>query len=190
MNEFNVTEGSLIRVLFIVIFIVLSGCSGGDTSDSGGYVDGIDANSTLISGSIENVPESFGYWIWGDSVNKLCQQWSLNIPNRSGWFYGTDSLTSTADVYVLKAPFNRLTVNNAEEFEYVTGSVKAFEGDTVFFRGNNGYYGAWYIKNIENATLSGTWYFQTNGGGDFTGGINPADTGIYNGNCSNGQIFQ
>jgi len=189
MNKLNAREGSLTGALFIVVFIILSGCSGKDTSNGGGYVDEIDANSTLISGSIDNVPESYGYWIWGDSVNKLCQQWSLNIPGASGWFYGTDSLTSTVDVYVLKAPSNRLTVNNAESFEYTTGTVKAFEGDTVFFRGNNGYYGAWYIKNIEGDTLTGTWYFQTNGGGDFTGGIKLADTEIYNGYCSNGQIY-
>lgn len=51
----------------------------------------------------------------------------------------------------------------------------------MFFRGGNGYYGAWYIEKIDGqlgAILSGTWYFKFDGGGDFTRAVGDSDIPI------------
>ena len=153
---------SFLGPLFVVFSI--SGCGG--SNDNSGNFGGI------ISGSLVDIPESRGHWVWGDSVNSLCQQWSAARHEVSGWFYGTSFPWSSADVFVLKAPVDPLTIIAAENFSYTNDSVEAFEGDTVFFRGRNGFFGAWQISDIKGAsidsTLSGTWYFISGGGGDFT----------------------
>ena len=74
----------------------------------------------------------------------------------------------------MPAPNDPLEVVAAENFDYTHEAVQAFEGDTVFFRGRNGFFGAWTITEIEgaqDAVLSGTWYFRADGGGDFTAPI-------------------
>lgn len=156
---------------FFIVFLI-SGC------DSGG---GNSSNSALLFGTLEDIPESRGHWVWGDSQNNLCQQWSAARHEVSGWFYGINYSWSSADVYVLKAPADPLTVVAAENFAYTSDVLEAFEGDTVFFRGRNGYFGAWQISDIEGrvgATLSGTWYFKSGGGGDFTREIGPSNQPI------------
>ena len=81
-----------------------------------------------------------------------------------------------------------LSVVAAENFNYTTGALAADEGDTVFFLGRNGFFGAWSIENIEGregGNLSGTWYFVAGGGGDFTRAVKAADTPIQQGSCTN-----
>ncbi len=162
---------SYLRPLFVVFLI--SGCGGGNENSS--------TTMGIISGSLVDIPESRGAWVWGDSQNTLCQQWSLSRPDIAGWFYGTNYVTSSADVFVLKAPADPLSIVAAEHFSYTSDTVEAFEGDTVFFRGRNGYFGAWQISDIkvaQRATLSGTWYFKSDGGGDFTREIKAVDQPI------------
>ena len=127
-----------------------------------------------MSGPIESIPESVGFWTWGDGVNSLCQQWSVARFEQSGWFYGTSFSWSSADVFVMKGPADPLEVVAAENFAYSNDVLEAYEGDTVFFRGRNGFFGAWQISEIEgtlDAVLTGTWYFKPGGGGDFTRGV-------------------
>ena len=120
------------------------------------------------------IPQSRGIFVWGDPVNKLCQQWSIAAFDSSGYFYGTGVPWSSADVYVLEAPNDPLSVVAAESFPYSRDSVRAGIGDTVFFRGQNGFFGAWTITDIVgglDAQLSGVWYFKAGGDGDFTKAI-------------------
>jgi hypothetical protein len=140
----------------------------------------------VMTGQIEPITESVGIFIWGDSNNQLCHQWSLASNDRSGWFYGTSYSWSSADVYVLAAPSDPLAVVSAENFDFTTGSVEAREGDTVFFRGRNGFFGAWSITDVEgssmDAVLSGSWYFKAGGGGDFTSAVVAGGASNYDAN--------
>lgn len=151
------------------------GCSG--SSDSGS-----NRATGVLTGQIDLITESVGIFVWGDEVNQLCHQWSVAAFDQSGWFYGTSRPWSSADVYVLPAPNDPLAVVAAESFNYTNGSVEAEEGDTVFFRGRNGFFGAWTISEIggtDDAVLSGTWHFKAGGGGDFTGAIVAGGTAEY-----------
>ena len=138
--------------------------------------------SAVLAGQLDQVPDSYGILVWGAFPNELCQQWSVAGYDWSGWFYGSDKPSSSADVYVLTAPQDPLEVVAAENFDYTADSVFAQEGDTVFFRGRNGFFGAWTIREIEggsNAVLSGDWYFKAGGGGDFTAPVEYRGTAIY-----------
>ena len=161
---------------------IIFGCGGGSGNGTTVNAQGTGAVSGVLAGQIEGIPESHGIVVWGDSLNKLCQQWSVALFDQSGWFYGTSRPWSSADVYVLAAPNDPLSVIAAENFEYTAGAVQAFEGDTVFFRGRNGFFGAWTITVIEGANdaeLTGDWYFKAGGGGDFTSAIANGGTSIY-----------
>ncbi len=140
----------------------------------------------VLYGPISDIPESRSNWIWGDSVNWLCQQWSSRTAD-SGWFYGTSFPWSNSDVFVLESPSDPLAVVAAENFAYTTDSVFASEGDTVFFRGRNGFFGAWTIGQIDDPTqklLSGTWYFKAGGSGNFTRELVEGTEPIQQGDCS------
>lgn len=176
--------------LAVAVLFLVNGCGGGSGTDSPlGQLTNPNA-SVILTGPIEGMIEAEGIWVWGSANNKLCQQWSVARYDQSGWFYGTSNIWSSADVYVLKAPQSPLSVTAAENFQYERTAVEAFEGDTVFFRGRNGYYGAWYIEKIDGrlgAILSGTWYFKFDGGGDFTRTVGDGDIpmeDVGGGDCS------
>ena len=167
--------------LAVAVLFLAYGCGGGGGADNPLRPVTNPNTPVILTGPIERIIEAQGIWVWGSAVNKLCQQWSVALHDQSGWFYGTSNSWSSADVYVLKAPQSPLSVTAAENFEYEKSSVEAFEGDTVFFRGRNGYYGAWYIEKIDGqvgAILSGTWYFKLDGGGDFTRVVGDSDIPI------------
>lgn len=140
------------------------------------------ASATVISGSIINLPESAGFpFYWGDGSNDLYQEWSAaatGVMATNGWFYGSTYSWSNADIYVYANLSDPTSISDATGFTYASSAIKAEEGDTVFFHGTNGYYGAWYIEDIyPNLTsagpesfLTGQWYFQDNKSGDFTTG--------------------
>ena len=158
----------------IAMLSITFGCGGDGGNGESASAQATGGASVVLTGQIDRIPESRGIFVWGDSINKLCQQWSVAVFDRSGWFYGTSNPTSSADVYVMVAPGDPLSVVAAENFEYTAETAQAAEGDTVFFRGRNGFFGAWTITEIEgeiDAELSGVWYFKAGGGGDFTRAI-------------------
>ena len=170
----------------VTLVLLLSGCGGG--SDGGGDAAGSAPFVGVLHGPMSDITESRADWIWGDSVNWLCQQWSIKNNDVAGWFYGTGFSWSNADVFVMKATTDPFSVVAAENFDYTSDSIAADEGDTVFFRGRNGFFGAWSIENIEGGiggNLSGTWYFKAGGSGDFTGAVKAGDTPIQQAFCSN-----
>jgi hypothetical protein len=134
--------------------------------------------ASLISGNLNSLPESQGAFSWGDGVNNLHQEWSIAVFNHSGWFYGSDSSESNADVFVYKGLTDISLAGDASLFNYqIAGAVAAAEGDTVFFRGVNQFYGAWKIDSIDGFNgfgnypygyLSGTWYFLEDGKSNFS----------------------
>lgn len=141
------------------------------------------AEGTVLAGPITNLPESSGAYCWGDGLHNLCQDWSYRTAD-SGWFYGSSYSWSNADIYIARGLADPTTVNNADSFAYTDAVDWANEGDSVFFRGRNGFYGAWQIIRIDplpnipapRGALTGKWYFQTDGTGCFTGGcgVTPA----------------
>ncbi len=85
-------------------------------------------------------------------------------------------------VYFYPGLTDPTTISDATLFSYDTQFTRGFngtsEGGTVFFRGLNGYYGAWRIDDIYpddfdpipgigDAYLDGQWYFQDDGTGSF-----------------------
>jgi hypothetical protein len=164
---------SSIRRATCVTFTCASIAACGEGSDSPHSVRA----QPVLTGEVRAVPEAEGYWVWGgDGGEEFCQQWSLS-GSQSGWFYGSTYVeTSNADVYVLEGTADPLSVADASAFPYASDSELAEVGDTVFFRTARGIYGAWSIESIdEKDQLSGTWYVQADGSGDFTRGT--TDTG-------------
>jgi hypothetical protein len=110
----------------------------------------------VTTGPIVEVPESRGSWGWKDSGFCLMQQWSTAEWGRSGGFYGSvSSSESNVDVYLLKAPADPLEVTNAEAFDYSSGTVLAYEGDTMFFRSESGFYGAADTPGFRSVRIRG-----------------------------------
>lgn len=150
------------RLFFIIFAIFLSTIS----------------NAEVLVGPISGVRESRGVFTWGDDVNDLFQQWSRATYSTSGYVYGSDyHYTSNADVYACGEYVNPSTVSDASVFNYSQVAVRWYEGSTVFFRGVNGYYGAWLVEDVYSLPddngdqvtyLDGVWFFQDDGSPDFS----------------------
>lgn len=96
----------------MAVLLTALGCLG-KSSESG------DRRSTnavfgVVTGQIEQITDSVGIFVWGDPANQLCQQWSIALFDQSGRFFGTSNSWSSADVYVLAAPGDPLTIVAAE----------------------------------------------------------------------------
>jgi hypothetical protein len=133
------------------------------------------ARAGVIVGELKAAPESRIQFSWGDGQHNLFQEWSVAAYNISGYVYGTNYSWSNADVYNA-GHVNPFTVANAEAFAYTQSSRLFTEGDTLFFRGANGFYGAWVTHNVYTGPynfssswplLDATWYFQSDGTGNF-----------------------
>ena len=155
-------------------FVVVALNEGGESAPSA-EVTAVPFIPDMLTGPIDSLPQSTTVHIWGDIDNQLCTIWSVGVFDLSGHFYNGGGVNVTTELYVLPAPADPLQVLDATLFDYTDDfSVHASEGDTVFFKGLNGYYGAWHIIDIEgdntNATFTGRWYFVTTpDNGDFTG---------------------
>ncbi len=129
---------------------------------------------------------------WGDGKNNLTAQWQYNRFYDSaayGKFFGTGNATCNADPSAGIALGDSIPGNlDASSYVYRSNYSSAkrdhFQAkETVFWRGTNGYYGAWRIdgiaatKNDNNyyGRLSGVWYFQRNGSPYFDSGIRSTD---------------
>ena len=146
------------RATLAILLLSFTGCG-----DSGAPGVAPEFANKVVSGRLEGISENIAAWVWGDGVNGLCQGWSM-----PGWFYGTDSAYSSADVAVLIHP-ELHELRSAESLTYRSDYVFARPGQTVVFRGRNGFFGAWDIEGTSNdGLLYGTWYFRSGGGGDFT----------------------
>jgi len=135
----------------------------------------VPVHASLWTGPVQDLPESSGLYSWGDGKNNLHQEWSVhNLAGGDAWFYGSSYSWSNVDVYVYEGLSEPSVITDATAFHYTNAVVLAGEGDTVFFRSANGYYGAWRIEDICSAAgdfpgmhLEGLWYFQDDGTGNF-----------------------
>lgn len=135
---------------------------------------GATVEATVLTGAIDNLPESHAY-LWGDGTHNIMrQEWSVARTGR-GYFYGRDYFWSNVDVYTVHNLADPLSIKDASVFSYDAHYTVAENGDTVFFRNANGYYGAWSIDEIvfdmghsPAGYLWGRWYFQDDGSANFT----------------------
>ncbi len=129
----------------------------------------------LLTGAINGLAENIQYtWGDGDGINDLATQWSRGFaPGCAGPIYIYASGYGWGlDFYVATGLTDPTTIQDAAGFTYDTGlsTGTATKGDTVFFRGSNGYYGAWRIDDVypfDPFLLYGQWYFQSAGTGNF-----------------------
>lgn len=144
-------------------------------------VNGV-SRAELISGDFS---ESVWFWndmgitglTWGEGAATLTVNFTDAGPD-SLWGYGSQSykIGKNTDLYNAGTSVDLGSIANATQFSYSQGSLCIFEGDTVFFKGTNGYYGALVFEQIErlaynnsfNKLYSGTWYFQNDQTGDFS----------------------
>jgi hypothetical protein len=141
-----------------------------------------------------NYPDASVTWNWGDGVHDLKAQWQYYASLSNSWghpvgkFFGRNDSSCTAD------PSDEQTISNistvdASSYAYTTNygigeyNYPTLPKQTIFWRGTNGYYGAWRIDGIavtySNPNYFGrlnvAWYFQTNGGPYFDAGIRTED---------------
>lgn len=131
----------------------------------------------VLTGHAAAVPPLVQTFTWGTAPNALTGGISYMSPTLL-WIYG-DRITwgppsgINADVY-RAGPIDPTSVMDATVFpfsdpDFPVSSVGV--GDCVFFRGDNGYYGAWVITaingDIQTLTVDFDWYYQTDGTGNF-----------------------
>ena len=126
----------------------------------------------VYRGFLIDVPESGGTIIWGDGVHDIYSAWSVKDSWQSGWLYGTMAAIYDA------GPVSVATVADASVFPYTWSTIPFTEGDTVFFRSGEGYYGAWRVLDIHPsnnppqqppyAYMTFEWFFLSDRSADFT----------------------
>ncbi len=130
-------------------------------------------HAEVLIGNITAQPEAIALVIWGDGLHDFAENWSVHQANHSGWVYG---YAGGSHGVFNAGQISPTTVLDAASFAYTTDPIMFTEGDSVFFRGTSGYYGAWKILDVypseevrtPYAYLNVTSYFQTDGSGNFT----------------------
>jgi hypothetical protein len=139
------------------------------------------ARADVITGTTANWVESGSRIQIGDSVNHVTMWWSFNTYDR-GWFYGS-SFTADSNVAVATGVTDVRQITNAgDAFSFVVDHVgpvcdAACTGTGTFVIWRNiitSYYGVLRVDDItyvsgSTAELNGTWWFQTDGTGNFSG---------------------
>ena len=139
----------------------------------------LSAPAAVITGNITGWVESGPLQVIGDGSNSVTLWWSINTTDR-GFFYGS-GFTGDSDVAVATGVGDIAEIVDASVFAYTSGAVGpvcdadcATNGVGQFLVYNNlnsGYFGALRIDNIIgsglDATVDLTWWFQTDGSGNF-----------------------
>jgi hypothetical protein len=144
------------------------------------------AYSEVISGVIDEWPESGTDLVLGDGVNSVRISWSLQFYD-TGYFYGRGGIQGNSEVAALPEVTDVSEITDASAFtfnSYPPSSVGPLcdadcdpdlVGDFVVFRSlDNGHFLVLRIDDIRVddlaqsiAFLDGTWWFQTDGTGSF-----------------------
>jgi MYXO-CTERM domain-containing protein len=140
------------------------------------------AHATVISGTISDWSESGPVLQIGDGANHVSIWWSINTYDR-GWFYGS-GFTGDSDVAFASGVTDVTQITDASIYSYTSGSIGP-QGDAdynangigdfiVWNNINTGHYGVLRLDDIDVidlsiplAELDGTWWFQTDGTGNF-----------------------
>lgn len=134
------------------------------------------ASADVITGVVSDWVEASAPREFGDGANHITIWWSINVYGAAGWFYGSDYGFDT-DVALADSIADITEISDAGAFSFQTfyvGPARDAEndggvGDFLVFRNiNTGHYGVLRLDNIDNDKLNGTWWFQTDGSGDFS----------------------
>lgn len=139
-------------------------------------------DAEVITGTITDWPESGLVMAIGDGVNDVHAWWSISSSDE-GWFYGS-GFTGNSDVAHAVGVTDVRQITDASIYSYTDEVIGPFcdadcdpdsVGEFIVWRNINGYYGVLRIDDIvvqdidaPEATLSGTWWFQTDGTPDFS----------------------
>ncbi len=143
----------------------------------------LSANADVITGNIVDWPESGPNITIGDGINDVTLFWSIATLD-FGFFYGS-GFTGDSDVAIATGVTDISQITDASIFDFTADSVGPV-GDAdvdpmgigtflVWNNINTGYYGVLRVDDIYSTTgsffdtfLNGTWWFQTDGSGDFS----------------------
>lgn len=142
------------------------------------------ANSQITEGTISNWAESGPVLEIGDGTNSVNIWWSFDGIGK-GYFYGS-LFTGTSDVADARTITDYTQVTDASIFTFLNTNTTTLcdadcdpdgVGDFVIYRNNSsGHFAILRIDDIVNTdTLNATWWFQSNGSGDFSGSVDPVD---------------
>lgn len=139
------------------------------------------ARGELITGSITDWDPSLSKQQIGDSANHVTMSWSESSYD-TGWFYGSD-FTDDSDVALAVGVTNLSQITDASVLTFSSGAIGPLQdgdsngtgiGDFVVWRNiTSGHYGVLRIDDIHTlggfseSKLDGTWWFQTDGSGNF-----------------------
>ena len=141
------------------------------------------ANADVITGTISDWPESGPNETFGDGMNSVTMFWSINTFDL-GFFYGS-GFTDDSDVAIALGITDVTQIVDASLLTYTSsfvGPVCDADCDPlgvgtflVYNNINTGHYGVFRVDDIVvpdgdffSATVNGTWWFQTDGTGDFS----------------------
>lgn len=145
-------------------------------------------HATVISGKITNWEDNGPQLQIGDGINYVNINWSYNFYHR-GWFYrGSDAVRNVeiiSEVAFASGVTDISQIKDASIFNFGTQTIGPYfdavgdpdrTGDFIVWKNMyTGYYGVLRIDDITYtgpqspiANLDGTWWFQTNGTGDFS----------------------
>lgn len=141
----------------------------------------IPAQADIITGTITDWPESGPLEVIGDGTNSVSFFWSINTIDR-GFFYGS-TFTGDSDVAYAAGVSDIADIVDAGLLTYVSGGIGPVcdadcatngVGDFIVMNNiNTGHYGVMRVDDIIGngleATMNATWWFQTDGTGDFSG---------------------
>jgi hypothetical protein len=139
--------------------------------------------AAIISGTISNWEESGPVLTIGDGTNHVSLWWSINTTDR-GWFYGS-AFTSDSDVAFATGVTDISQITDASIFSFDTDHTGPHcdadcdpdgVGDFIIWQNTStGHFGVLRIDDIFlagstllDAQLTGTWWFQTDGTGNFS----------------------
>lgn len=135
------------------------------------------AHGELVTGTIEDWQESGPFQVIGDGSNSVTLWWSANTFDR-GFFYGS-LFTGDSDVAYATGVSDISEIDDASVFAFTNNSIGpncdadcsgTGVGEFIVWRNiNTGHYGVLRIDDIVGnlGPLSGTWWFQTDGTGNF-----------------------
>lgn len=133
------------------------------------------ANATVVSGAVSNWAESGEVEQFGDGLNYVTAWWSWGGSN-TGYFYGSGGYGTghISDVAYAAGVTDVTQITDAGSLTFTRDSIGKYgPGAFIVFRNVfSNYYGVLRVDNISTAypwPLNGTWWFQTNGTGDFSG---------------------
>ncbi len=155
----------------MIIVLALSGIS------DEGHAEVIEGN---ITHWVDGAPIDM---IIGDGINGVAVSWSINTINK-GWFYGGGMFHDTTSVVAHATGVNDIDqLSDASAYSFTHGWIGPIcdgycdsqdpdnSGSFVVWRNCDGFYAVMRIDDIDspsphdisNSTLSGKWWFQTDG---------------------------